>query len=51
MIKNLEKGRLSWMIWVGPKVLTKVLISERGRRESQRRQWDDQSRGQSDGEP
>ena len=30
-VRNLEMGRLSWIIWVDPNVITRVLVRERGR--------------------
>ena len=37
-IKNLEMGRLSWIIWVGPKAITSVLVRQGGRRGSNYRE-------------
>lgn len=38
MIKNLERGRLSWMIWVGPTAITSVFVREGSRRLSDYRE-------------
>ena len=48
VIKGFEMKRLSWIIQVAPSAISRVLINERRREESQnqRRRCDDRSKGQ-----
>lgn len=42
--KDLEMGKLYWVIWVGPQIILSVLIRGKQEGTGQRRRWDDGSK-------